>query len=182
MGRKRLCARTHITSAESNSLSAAEGSRARLRALEALYRVVLINNTLSCYLSLISKHSDKKIRLKNIVDPIEGGGGGGRLLRPSLDPPLTSDITRIIRQFQISNAFQLINNEQCVTRINLMITYSLSSWPVISSYKRACVFLIPHVLLMFYTTFKHLVYLIYAFPITIIRRAGLYFLYALLFY
>ena len=37
----------------------------------------------SCYLSRIFKHSDTKLNLKNIVDPILGGA---RLLRPP--PPL----------------------------------------------------------------------------------------------
>ena len=66
-GRKR-CALTHITSSEPNSHSAGiKGPRSS--------RVVLM---LSCYLSLIFKHSYKK---KNIVDPILGGGG-------CKDPPL----------------------------------------------------------------------------------------------
>ena len=52
-GRKRLCARTHITNAEPNSLSA--GVRARLRDPEAL----------GCNLSLIFKHSDKKLDKKH---------------------------------------------------------------------------------------------------------------------
>ena len=32
-------------------------------------------NALSCYLSLIFKHSDTKLDLKKTVDPILGGGG-----------------------------------------------------------------------------------------------------------
>ena len=42
-------------------------------------------NALSCYLSLIFKHSDFFLMdLKNIVDPILGGGA----VAPPLDPPL----------------------------------------------------------------------------------------------
>ena len=46
------------------------GSRASFRAMEAL-RVL---DALSCYLSLIFKHSDTKWDTKNIVDQILGGG------------------------------------------------------------------------------------------------------------
>ena len=54
-GRKRFCAGTHITSAKPN-LPYTAGSRGRLRALEALG----FFDALSCYLSLIFKHSDTK--------------------------------------------------------------------------------------------------------------------------
>ena len=53
-GRKRLCASTHITAR--NRTCFRQGSRARLRALEALG----FFNALSCNLCIIFKHSDKK--------------------------------------------------------------------------------------------------------------------------
>ena len=57
------------------------GSRAHSRALEAF----MIFDSLSCYIcSLISKHSDTKWNIKNIVDQILWGS----LLRPPLNPPL----------------------------------------------------------------------------------------------
>ena len=63
-----------------------QGFRARLRALEA---IGLFFNALSCYLSLILKHSDRKFDWKNIVDPtffffffFWGGGGAHHLDQP----------------------------------------------------------------------------------------------------
>ena len=78
-GHKRLiCARTHITSAEPNSLLA--GVQGPLKG-PGSSRVVLM---LSCAIwALFLSILKKKNWMKNIVDPsLGGGGGGGRLLRP----------------------------------------------------------------------------------------------------
>ena len=64
-----------------------QGSRTRSKGYLEDLRVDLI---LSCYLSLILKHSDKNVGLKNIVDPILGGGGGACCA--PLDPPLGTPI------------------------------------------------------------------------------------------
>ena len=53
-GRKRLCARTHITSAEPNSLSAGVP-------LKGPGSSGVVVDAFSCYLSLIFKHSDTKL-------------------------------------------------------------------------------------------------------------------------
>ena len=61
-GRKRLCARTHITSAKPNSLSAGvQGSLLRqpLKGPESSRVVLMLSR--ACYLNLNFKHSDLKI-------------------------------------------------------------------------------------------------------------------------
>ena len=55
------------------------GSRTRVRALEALG----VFDALSCYLSLIFKHSDTKWDKKSTVDQILGGWGGRSPVVPS---------------------------------------------------------------------------------------------------
>ena len=69
-GRKRLIYVPACTLRAWNRTHFRQGSRARLRALEALG----LFNVLSCNLSLIFKHSDFFFYwIKNIVDPILGG-------------------------------------------------------------------------------------------------------------
>ena len=59
------------------------GSRAHLRALEALW----VFYALSCYLSLSLKHSDTKWDINNIVDQSLGEG-----CTPVAPPPLNSPL------------------------------------------------------------------------------------------
>ena len=83
-GCKKLCCAHHITSPK--SLTA--GSRARLRALEALG----VCDARSCYLSLIFKHSDtnNKMGFLKCSQSKFRGGGGVCLLCPLLNPPQIS--------------------------------------------------------------------------------------------
>ena len=73
------CAHVHHER-EARSPFIRPGSRAHVRAMEALR----VFNTILCYLSLIFEHSDTKwdFYKQNIW------GGGARLLRPPLNPPL----------------------------------------------------------------------------------------------
>ena len=58
-----MCPHAHYERGTELTFNNQQGSRARFRPLEAL--------GLFCYLSLIFKHSEeKKLDLKNIVDPI----------------------------------------------------------------------------------------------------------------
>ena len=72
-----MCANAHYRSGVTRS-PLRQRSRAHLRALEALG----VFDALSCYLSLISKHSDTKWDLKNTVRSIFFFWGGGAPVAP----------------------------------------------------------------------------------------------------